>query len=361
MKYALLLLLTGALFLSTGFIWGQTKGAPAQNPAQKKAADQKQAESDQDYTEEEYNAYEAANNEKDTAKKAQLCIEFLEKYPKSTLKNYVVNIFETLLYETAKANDYAKLMTFAESWAKINPSDIKSQAYLFDAAVALGQHAKVIEFGEKLYAQQPSAKLALPIYQAYDKLGNASKKEEWALKMLQYPEYKNDLQLRMQLVIMYAEKDLPKASGYAQQALSAVPGATKPASMSEADWTKGVNDVKKACYNIVGMNEFAQKKYAEAIKALTQANQAAGKNIEADKFDSGYYYIAMSQWQTNQIEDAYHSFFIASMIKGSLESKALKNASDLYKSTHNNTEVSMDREIRRARADLDALIKGEAK
>jgi tetratricopeptide (TPR) repeat protein len=357
----LLLVLAGAIALPAGLIGAQTNAGQAQNPPQKKGAEQKQAEqTDQDYTEEEYNAMEAVRNEQDPAKKAALVMAFLEKYPKSTLKVYVINAYETMLFELSKAGDHQKLMQFSEQWLKLNPNDVKCQAYIFDAAVALGQHQKTVDFGEKVFAVQPSAKLALPIYQAYEKLGNKVKREEWALKLLQFPEYANDIQLRMQLVFDYAEKDLAKSAMYAEQALKALPNAQKPAEMQDGEWAKALTSVKKTCYDIVGKNFFTQNKFSEAIQTLAKANQVVGKNIVAEKYDEGFYYIGMSQWKQGNVEDAWLSLETAAQIKGKLETKAHKYAIDLYKSQRNDTEVGFDKVVKKALAILDAMIKGTA-
>jgi len=78
----------------------------------------------------------------------------------------------------------------------------------------------------------------------------------------------------VQLVAKYAEKDLRKAAEYAQQPSS--------------HWTcqeirchhggrleQAVTFVRRQCNNIIGMNLFGQKKWADAIPALEKALQAS--------------------------------------------------------------------------------------
>jgi hypothetical protein len=349
-----LLILALAITIPARQFWAHAKPGQANPPP--KAAEQKKDEPE--YSEEEYIVMEAARDEKDPAKKAALCTAFLEKFPKSTLKVYVVNAYENLLFETSKAGDNQNLMQFAEQWLKLNPNDLRSRAYIIEAAAALGQHQKSAEYGEKLFAEQPNVKVALPIYKAYEKLGNKAKTEEWTLKLLEFPEYANDLQILMQLVARYVEKeDLPKSATYAGRALKAVPGAAKPDSTSDADWAKALTSVKKTCHDIVGKNYFNQKKYAEAIQAMTEANEVVGKNILSDKYDDGFYYIGMSQWQQGNVEIAWQSLETAAQIKGKLESKAHKNAIDLYKSQRNGTEVGYDKVVKKALAALEAMAK----
>src|ERR1019366_4368582 len=108
-----------------------------------------------------------------------------------------------------------------------------------ESAQKLGQDAKVLEYGQKVYAAAPNAQLASLIYQTYEKMGDQAKREEWALKLMALPEFNDNFELRMLFVAKYAEKkDLPKAADYAQQALKTLALAKKPDAMSQADWVK---------------------------------------------------------------------------------------------------------------------------
>jgi tetratricopeptide (TPR) repeat protein len=191
----LIAILAGVIMLPAGLSWAQTK-VQSQNPPQKKAVEQKKDEPQEPYTEEEYNAYEAASNEKDLDKKAAMIIAFVEKYPKSVLLVNITPLYDTLLYDLNKAGDYKKLEPLAEQWLKYNPNNLQLQAYIFDCAVKLSNHQKAVEFGEKIYAVKPGAELASVLYNNYDKLGNKAKKLEWHLKLLEYPEYNDNFQLR---------------------------------------------------------------------------------------------------------------------------------------------------------------------
>lgn len=348
LKGALLALLAGAIMLFAELIWAQTTGQAQNPPPQKKVVEQKQVQqTDQEPTEEEFNAWEAARDEKEPVKQAAMVLAFMEKYPKSPLKANITNLYEMLLYNLHHAGDYKTLEPLAEQWLKLNPNDMKTQAYLMDAAVALGKSQLVVEYGEKLYAQTPSAALALPIYQAYVKLGNKEKKTEWAQKLLQYPEYSNDLQIRVQLMVECAEKnDLAKAAEYAQQTIKALPGAQKPASMSEAEWSKAVPSVKKSCYDILGMHYYGQKKYADAMQALDKA-------LQIEDYDAAYYYIGQIQWTQNDVDNAIDSYVRAYLLHGKFEVQAKAHAEELYKSQHAGTLVGFDKVIKRNQIYLD--------
>jgi tetratricopeptide (TPR) repeat protein len=345
----LIAFLAGAVVFLAGLAWAQTK-VQTQNPPQKKVVEQKKEEPPEEYTEEEYNAYQAAADEKDVDKKAALIIAFVEKYPKSKLLPNINPLYDTLLYELNKAGEYKKLEQHAEAWLKLNPNNLQIQAYIFDAAVKLSNHQKAAEYGEKIYAQKPSADLASVLYNAYDKLGNKAKKLEWHLKLLEMPEFNDHVDLRWSLVVEYADKDLPKAAGYADQTLKALAIAKKPANVSDAEWSKTTRSLEKGSLDIMGMNYFQQKKYPQAIETLQKA-------LAVECYDAGYYYIAQSQWAMGQAEDAYNTFAVAELINGKMSSQAKKHLVDLYKSQHDGNETGIDKVYRRAKATLEAACK----
>lgn len=345
----LIALLAGVIMLPAGLGLAQATGQ-AQNPPQKKVVEQKKEEPQEEYTPEEYDAFDAATKEPDLSKRATLIVAFMEKYPKSKLLPNVTASYEALLYEVMKASDFQKLETLAEQWLKFYPNDLKTQAYAFDAALKLGRHQKVVDYGEKIYAQKPSADLASILYNSYDKLGNVAKKNEWRLKLLEYPEYNDNINLRWALVVEYADKDLPKAAGYAEQTLKALSIAKRPANVSEADWSKTTRSLEKGCYDIIGMNLYTQKKYTQAIETLQKA-------VKVECYDAGWYYIAQSYWNLNQLEEAHDAFAVADLLDGKMSAQAKKHCLDIYKTIHNGNDTGIDKVYRRAKAVVDGCKK----
>jgi len=345
----LIALAAATVLLVAGLCWAQS-GGQAQNPPQKKAVEQqKQEEPQEPYTEEEYDAYDKAVKEPDIAKRAAALIAFMEKYPKSKLQEYIVAAYKTLLFEYSKAGDYAKVESAAEQWLKFAPNDLQTIAAIAESAQKLEHHQKFIEHGSRIYAQKPTAQLAFAIYQAYAKLLDEAKKTEWALKLLEYPEFNDNFDLRMQFVAKYAEKDLPKAAEYAQQALKALDIAKKPDVTPAADWNKAVTLVRYQCNNIIGMNLIGQKKWAEAIPVLEKA-------LQAECYDAGYYWIGMCWWNLGGMDNfelAYYSFAKAELLKGPLEAQANKRCVDLYKQTHNDNTTGIDKVYKKAKSDMN--------
>jgi len=346
-KWLFLAVLAGAMVLIAGLCWARSDGQ-AQAQAQKKVVEQQKQDPEEPYTEEEYNAYEQATKEPDLAKREAALIAFMDKYPKSKLQVYIVTAYETLLADYYKSGDYKKLEPAAEKWLKYKPNDLRCIAFITESAQKTGQDKKVVEYGEKLFAQKPSPEVALLLFQSYQKTGDKVKELEFAQKLLEYPEYNDNFELRMMFVSKYAnEKNgLTKAAEYAQLALKSFALAKKPAGVPEADWNKASVFVRRTCYDIIGMNLVEQKKYAEAIPELEKA-------LKVEKYDSGYYYIAYSQWMLKDYEDAYLNFAVAELLKGPMQAQAKSHFEELYKEVHNGNLTGSDKIYRKAQIILN--------
>jgi hypothetical protein len=71
-------------------------------------------------------------------------------------------------------------------------------------------------------------------------------------------------------------------------------------------------------------------------------------------YDAGFYYIAQSQWNLNQVDEAIDTFAIVVALNGKMSAQALKHCLDLYKPQHNGTDTGFDKVQRRAKAALEA-------
>jgi hypothetical protein len=177
--------------------FGQTP--PQGQPKPKPAPAKQPAQPDEEYTEEEYDAYEKATKEPDSDKRQAALIAFMEKYPKSKLQQYIVYSYKSLLAEYHKSKNHAKLLPAAEQWLKYEPNDLGSVAYIADAAKGLGDDKKFLEYGQKIYAVKPSADMAYEIAQSFKKIGDQAKFAEWTEKTFADPKYAaGEIKLRME-------------------------------------------------------------------------------------------------------------------------------------------------------------------
>ncbi len=336
----LALMASGLLFIGFPVLAQQPKPKTQKPPAQVVPQEQ------EEYTEEEFDAYEKATQEPDLDKRGTMLLAFMEKYPKSKLKSYMITGYQTLMYEHQKNQRYAKLLPLAETWLKYYPDDLQTVAYIAESAQMLGQDKKFIEYALKIYAQKPSSQLAGYITQSYEKLGDKEKHLEWTQKLFSYPEYDGNYGLRMLFVKKYAdEKNFSKAAEYAQLALKSLEIAKKLDGKSDAEWQKERQTVRRHCYFLIGMNQYDKERYAEAIRSLETA-------LRAERFDTAFYYIGLCQWKTDKIEEAINSFAKAVVLKGEVASDARGHLEKLYKALHNNTTIGIEKVYRRAEAEL---------
>lgn len=345
-KWLLMATLAGAIALAAGFCWPQQQ---TQSQQQKKAVEQKQDETP--YTEEEWSAEDKAVNEPDLAKRPQLLIAFMEQYPKSVLQVYIVNAYVQLMDQYYQKKDYKTLEPLAEQWLKYRPDDLKTMYYITESAQNLGQDAKFIEYALKVYAVKPSADLASSIFRTYAKMGDQAKREEWALKLMDMPEFNDNFELPMMFVGKYTDKssqNFVKAADYAQQALKRLALAKKPEATPQADWNKTTKKVERDCYEVIGMNYYEQKKYEECI-------QAEEKLLKVELWDGAFYTIGLAQQWLLQADDAIDSFAKAECLAGEYKTKATESLEKLYKSQHNQTFAGIDKTRNKAKLEIEAL------
>ena len=303
---------------------------------QDKAADE---EKETDYGEEEYNAYDAASKEPDFSKRGAMLLAFMDKYPKSSLMSYAKPAYENLLHECSQAKQFEVLEPLAEKWLKLYPNDIRTLAYIAEAADKLGHDQKCVDTLEAIYKLEPSGPMAYNILQTYKKIKNQAKVTEWAEKIFKMPEYDADFGLRYQFVTNYmAAKNPDKATEYARLTLKSADLVKEPSKETQEQLRK----VRYACYLVIGTNLYDDSKFAESIKSLQQA-------LRYEKHGEPYYYIGMCQWKQDQIDDAILSFARAELQGGDIAPQAKEKVEQLYKALHNNTTVGIDKVYRKAK------------
>ena len=338
-------LLAGAMC----FFLGLT-GVSAQDQQQKpKPKPQvQQAEPEQEYTEEEYDAYEKASKEPDPAKRIDMLLAFMEKYPKSKLMSYIDSSYQTTMFELDKSKNHAKLLPTAENWLKLHPNDLQAVVYAATASEGLGNDQKYLDYALKIFAEKPVAQLAASIQATYKKIGNQAKYEEWTEKLFTFPEFAGDFWLRYFFVQKHdKEKNLPKAAEYAKLTLKSLDAAQKPASKPDAEWQTEKTNVQKACWMVIAMSAYEQKKWDEAIRALEQTSKTD------PTFDQPYYYIGQCMWQQNKPEEAQIFFAMAERCNGEMKTQAKEKVETLYKSLHNDTTVGIDKVYKKANDELN--------
>jgi len=307
---------------------------------QKPAAQQEGEETE--YSEEEYNAYESATKEADPEKRGAMLLDFIQKYPKSKLMTYIDAAYKSLLYECSSGKKYQQLEPLAEQWLKLHPNDIQTIAYIADAAEKLGHDKKCVDCLEAIYKLEPSPTMAYNILRIYKKIKNNAKVLEWADKLFKLPEFEGDFMLRFDFVQQYVEaKNYAKAAEYAQLTLKAADLAKEP----DAETREQLRKVRRACHHLIGMNYYEAGKFTQAIKSLQQA-------LRSERYGEGYYYIGMSLWKLDQVEEAMLYFARAELQGGEVAKEAKEKLEQLYKALHNNTTIGIEKVYRKAKEEI---------
>jgi tetratricopeptide (TPR) repeat protein len=291
------------------------------------------------YSEDEYNAYDTASKEANLEKRGTMLLEFIDKYPKSALMSYVKAAYENLLHECSQAKQYALLEPLAEKWLKLNPNNVQTLAYLAEAAQKLGNDQKYVQRLEEIYALDPKPSYAADILQTYGKIKNQAKVDEWTEKILKMPDYDANFSLRFDFVKKYMEANkYCKAADYARMTLKSMDLVKEP--------SKDVQDqmrlVRYVCHLAIGICSYESTKFVDAIRSLQQA-------LKFQKHGEPYYYIGMSQWKMDKIEEALLSFARAELQRGDIEPQAKEKVEQLYKALHNNTTVGIEKIYRKAK------------
>ncbi len=329
-------LLLFVLLMCAASLFPMAAAGNSANPPQQQAADE---EEETPYDDVEFGAYEAAVKEPDLEKRGPMLLAFIEKYPKSALMVYIRSGYDTLLHECSQTGKYALLEASAEKWLKLNPGNIQTIAYLAEAAQKAGNDLKYAQRLEEIYALDPKSSYAADILNAYGKAKNQAKIDEWTNKILKMPEFDANFLLRFDFVKKYMESnDYSKAAEYAKLTIKSTDLVKEPSK----DVQEQISKVRYVCHLAIGIYAYEDGKFAEAIRSLQQA-------LKFEKQGDPYYYIGMSQWKQDKIDDAILSFARAELQGGAIAAQAKDKVEQLYKALHNNTTVGIEKVYRKAK------------
>jgi tetratricopeptide (TPR) repeat protein len=299
----------------------------------------------QEPTEEEYKSLTDIQAEKDATKKAEMIFSFLKEKPKTAYKPNVVAEYQKIILELRSEKKWTQIIAMGEKFIDVAPGDDFTEKALTEAYAETNNMKGFAAYGEKAYAQKPSAALAMEIARAYQKLGNDAKYNQWREKVLaQDPD---NIDILIEMTQRYAaSQNLPQALKYAKMCLTALPTAKKPAELDAQAWKNKVDAGYAVAYGVIGNNAYQNRNYAEAVKNLNSAVRYY-KNME-----QAYYFLGNAYWQLNQLEPAMLNFAKAYLLRGSTSAAAKKYLDQLWSSGHRGSLAGVERVLDRARQDL---------
>lgn len=350
-KMCLLSLLT----LAVAFFVGTLSVAlgQQQKPKAAPAAQQVQESENTDYSEDEYNAYDAAKNQADPEKKSQMLFDFIAKYPKSTLMKYIEFEYQQMLDNLSAAKNYELLEVLAEKWLKTHPTDIRTIGHVADATGRLNKYDRCAECLEEIYKTQASPTLAKSIFATYQNTKNLAKQLEWADRLFKMPEFNDDYNLRWGFVAKYMESNnIPKAAEYAQLMLKSADTVKQPTQEQQEELKKK----RQVAHFVIGMSGFEKDKFPEAIENFQKAIKI---DPNGESSSDSYYFLAKSQdnqaaasKSQEKAEEAMNAYAKCELVKGSNATKAHDRIIEIFKALHNNQTIGIEKVYRRAKEEL---------
>lgn len=295
----------------------------------------------QDYTEEEYNQYQAIEAETDAGAKTDMIVKFFADHPESSLKPYIVSSFQRLISDLCQKKQWAEAITTGSKFLSAVPDDsvtIGAMAYAYSAS---NNQKGFVTFGTKAYDANPNKELAYSIAEAHLRLGNETEFLKWGDRVLEYSP--DNVTILAQLLNLTTGARQEK---YAGMALKALPNAKKPDDISDQVWKETVNASYAMSYGSLGAAAYQNGRYNEAVKHLSSAVKYNKKN------ETAYFFLGMSYWRINQIDPAMMNFARADVLGGSTASQAKKYLQQLWSNSHGGSVGGMESLIRKAQEEF---------
>jgi len=275
---------------------------------------------------EEYDLYEKAQGEANLTQRAALLIEFVQKYKQSQLDPNVAYLYSQYLDGMRQKGQWAQVAAASEKFLRHRPADKAAVAAATEAYQQLGQPGKLVEFGTKVYNQNPSAASAYLVAKAYKSMGDTANFEKWAQRTLKHAP--NNTEMLVELVnSAWAIRDMEKASAHAKKALASLEKSDDPQ----------LNQAKAFCYRALGENAYILADFRTA-----QTNFS--KSVQLDPMvDFAHLRLGYCYWRANQTDQAILSFARAVALQGSSSKEARRELYNLLRqrqgSTANATKI----------------------
>jgi tetratricopeptide (TPR) repeat protein len=299
----------------------------------------------QDYSQEEYKAYQDITAETDGAKKVALVVKFFREYPKTTLRPHVHSAYAAVMSAYQKAGNWSQVIHLGEEYLSVVPDDQFTLSLVTSGYQQTKAYPKFVAFGEKVYAKNPSGNLAYYLAKAYQEMGNDAKFLAWGEKTVAAMPDNHEILVELAKKFGMAKRNA-EAAKYANMCVKAVNSATKPADTADNLWKQYTSNTLATCYAIAGNVAYERRDYANAIQNLENSVRNYKRN------DLAYYYLGLSYWQTNKIDIAMLNLAKAYLLKGQASASAKQHLDNLYKSTHGQSLVGQDKVLARATQDL---------
>ncbi len=261
---------------------------------------------------------------------------------KAKIRQYMEGFFGQIVQQMTQAGQNAEAAALTEKMAKLFPNSAANVGRAFQNAYQNGDHPKVIELGEKIYADNPNPQIAVILAQSYIATQNAPKAEEFSLKALDALGSQKGVYFAVWLADHHASKgDQAGALKYYNTILSDYPNDPPQGWQADA-W----NQIKLKAYSLKGTDLYAKKDHRGAIDAFQKVAQIQPQN------DAAYLFIGLSHWQLQELDEAMSSFAKAVVLGQGNSAKAREYLEQIYKPRNNNSLEGLDEMLAKAKSEL---------
>ncbi len=319
--------------------------APAMVLAQaEQTTQQEEEQTGPKYTAEEYVAYQKAISEPDLVKREDAIVGFIKAKPESALVEYAIGDYLQLMQQYQNKGDNEGVFRAGEKMLTVKPDNVNILSRTTVAAFQLQQYQKAIEYGEKVYAQNPEPGIAFILAISYGPNGEKNEAKEVSYAETACAKFtpKDCYMLLPDLTLHYAnQQKWAKAASYANSTLEAFKTVAKPATTSQADWDNYLKTQKASAYLVLGRQAYESGNYQGAIKQYLDVLDITSS--PAPKAEASYY-LGLSHWKQGSIQPAMEAFARGSMQKvdAPYPKVCREQLETLYKSTHNGSLAGIE-------------------
>lgn len=310
-------------------------------------AQEEQQQEGPSYTQEEYNAYQAAVEEGPSG-----IVNFLNENPDSELSQYAIGAYLKIIQDRQSAGNHAEAVEAGEQFLSNIDSDRFDVQFLTAwSSFHSQQYDKAVKYSEQAYDAAPDQakqQLDMILMRSNLQLGNQDAAMPYAEKICNNGEPSQCYDIYPMLMRKYAEaKQWSTAAQWAQKNVEALDTISQPEGVSASEWDEYVTEERSASHAIMGRSAAESDRWSTARQHYQTVLQITPRSKGA-RHAEGYYYIGRALWADKQIDAAMEAFAKGSVIQGAPHAgPCRKNLETLYRSTHNDSLAGLDEFINR--------------
>ncbi len=283
-------------------------------------------------SQEEYDLFQKASQEKDLAVKQKLLLDAIAKGPKTTLDPNISYEYAKIYADYRAKGSWQPMADAAEKFLKSRPGDQPSITAASEAYQKLGNPQKLVAFGTQLYNAAPNTSTAYFVAKAYQTLKDGPNFLKWSERTLKHDP--NNIEMLYEVVNMYLQmNDLVQASTYGQRLLTVIQTAKKPDGVDQGQWDLKISQLRAFAHGAVGEAAYSKNDVPTALKNLEQAVKYN------KKYDFAYYRLGFLYWKAGRVDEACMSFAKAFVLDGRVAPDAKNQLYTLYQTTKGNTRA----------------------